>query len=141
MLALGARIAAAALLAAAGAAAPSATADDGTGPVSPQLRLAQGKLGPYLAVRPTVVAEPAGTIPLLIRVVPPDAAPGTGLLRLTGLPPTATLSAGHAIAPGAWAVPLDGLSSLTLSLPASVSGRAELVIMLVGEDGRLLDQA
>ncbi|NJO22144.1 MAG: sel1 repeat family protein [Sphingomonadales bacterium] len=53
----------------------------------------------------------------------------------------ASLSEGHSIAPGAWAIPLNGLPRLTLNLPASASGRSELLISLVDEDGRLLAEA
>jgi Sel1 repeat-containing protein len=96
--------------------------------------------GQHLAVRSTLLAEPTGKTPLMIRVVPADVGPGK-LLRLSGLPPAATLSVGHVIAPGDWAVPLNGLPSLTLTLPASLSGKTEFVVRLFSEDGRLLDEA
>lgn len=133
---------AAATLAIAGAIVLPADADDGRRGAAPT-RLAQGdgKLRPHLTVRPTVVATPAGQTPIAIRIAPAEAVPRNSFLQLRGLPPSASVSPGHAIAPGAWAVPINGLPGLTLSLPASVSGRAELVINLVSEDGQLLDQA
>jgi TPR repeat protein len=97
-----------------------------------------GSAPPRIAVLSTLVAEPSSQMPLQIRIAPIEAIPRNSFLRLRGLPPTASLSPGHAIAPGSWAVPLNGLAGLTLSLPAAVSGRSELIISLVGEDGALL---
>jgi hypothetical protein len=88
-----------------------------------------------------VVAEPASRMPLQIRVAPTESIPRNSFLRLKGLPPTASLSEGHSIAPGTWAVPLNGLPHLSLTLPASASGRSELLISLVDEDGKLLAEA
>ena len=80
-------------------------------------------------------------MPLQIRIAPTESIPRNSFLRLRGLPPTASLSEGHSIAPGAWAVPLNGLPRLTLNLPASASGKSELLISLVDEDGKLLAEA
>ena len=52
-----------------------------------------------------------------------------------------SLSEGYATAPGAWAVPLNALASLQMIVPAGVTGRAELSISLVNEDGALLADA
>src|SRR5690606_5423462 len=54
-----------------------------------------------------------------------------------GLPPSATLSEGHVVAPGSWAVPLTALPSLKLAAPISEPGRSELTIALVGIDGKV----
>jgi hypothetical protein len=86
----------------------------------------------------TVTATAATQTPLAIRIGPPDAVPQRSFLRLRGLPPTVSLSEGHAIAPGAWAVPLTGLSSLVMNVPVGISGRSVLMVSLVGEDGTLL---
>ncbi len=96
---------------------------------------------PRIAVLATVVGEPATQMPLQIRIAPTESIPRNSFLRLRGLPPTASLSEGHSIAPGAWAIPLNGLPRLRLNLPASVSGKSELVISLVDEDGKLLAEA
>jgi hypothetical protein len=108
-----------------------------------RLHLAQsgGLQTPRIAVLSTVVAEPASQMPLQILIAPSESIPRNSFLRLRGLPPTASLSEGHSIAPGAWAVPLNGLPRLTLNLPASVSGKSELLISLVDEDGKLLAEA
>ena len=111
--------------------------------VSLRLQLAQtvGAEIPRIAVLATVVAEPATQMPLQIRIAPTQSIPRNSFLRLRGLPPTASLSEGHSIAPGAWAIPLNGLPRLRLNLPASVAGKSELVISLVDEDGKLLAEA
>jgi hypothetical protein len=111
--------------------------------VSLRLQLAQtgGAEIPRIAVLATVVAEPATQMPLQIRIAPTESIPRNSFLRLRGLPPTASLSEGHSIAPGAWAIPLNGLPRLRLNLPASVAGKSELVISLVDEDGKLLAEA
>ena len=108
--------------------------------VSLRLQLAQtvGAETPRIAVLSTVVAEPASQMPLQIRIAPTEAIPRNSFLRLRGLPPTASLSEGHSIAPGSWAIPLNGLPRLTLNLPASASGKSELLISLIDEDGKLL---
>ncbi|MBX9591570.1 MAG: hypothetical protein K2X43_19950 [Hyphomonadaceae bacterium] len=113
------------------------------GDVRLRLELAQGSgaQAPRIAVLSTVIAEPASQMPLQIRIAPTEAIPRNSFLRLRGLPPTASLSEGHSIAPGAWAVPLNGLPHLSLNLPASVSGKSELLISLVAEDGKLLAEA
>jgi TPR repeat protein len=108
-----------------------------------RLQLAQtvGSETPRIAVLSTVVAEPASQMPLQIRVAPTESIPRNSFLRLRGLPPTASLSEGHSIAPGAWAIPLNGLPRLRLNLPASASGKSDLLISLVDEDGKLLAEA
>lgn len=108
-----------------------------------RLQLAQGSgvQAPRIAVLATVVAEPASQMPLQIRIGPVGAIPRNSFLRLRGLPATASLSEGHVIAPGSWAVPLIGLPGLTMNLPADATGRSDLVISLIGEDGALLAEA
>lgn len=107
-----------------------------------RVQLAQtGAEMPRIAVLATVVAEPATQMPLQIRIAPTESIPRNSFLRLRGLPPTASLSEGHSIAPGAWAIPLNGLPRLRLNLPASAAGKSELVISLVDEDGKLLAEA
>lgn len=96
---------------------------------------------PRIAVRSPVVALPSSRTPLQIRVTPADAIPRNSFLRLRGLPTTASLSEGYSIAPGSWAVPLRGLPDLVVNLPASVSGRSDLLISLVDGDGKLLAEA
>ena len=90
---------------------------------------------------PTIVAEPASQASLVIQVGPPDSLPSNSFVRLRGFPASVSLTEGHAIAPGAWAIPLFGLSSLKAIVPAGVSGRNEISITLVGVDGTTLAES
>ena len=85
-----------------------------------------------------ISARSASQTALQIRVAPADALPKNCFVRVRGLPPAVSLSEGYATTPGAWAVPLYALTSLQMIVPAGVTGRAELSISLVGEDGTLL---
>lgn len=67
---------------------------------------------PRITVAAIVPAEPASQVPLQIQVGPPNALPKKSFIRLRGLPASVSLTEGHAIAPGSWAVPLFGLPSL-----------------------------
>jgi hypothetical protein len=96
---------------------------------------------PRIVVAPTIVAEPASQASLVIQVGPPDALPSNSFLRLRGFPASVSLTEGHAIAPGSWAIPLFGLSSLKAIVPAGVSGRNEISISLVGVDGTTLAES
>ncbi len=107
------------------------------------LRIAQASPteAPRIGVPPTILAKPAAPTPLQIAINPGGAAPRHSFLRLRGLPPAVSLTEGHAIAPGAWAVPLVGLPNLQMNVPAGLSGRSELIVSLVGEDGVPLAEA
>jgi hypothetical protein len=106
--------------------------------LAPAQPWAQTSARPGIAVAATIAAEPAGETALGIRVGPPDAVPRNSFLRVHGLPPTAALSDGHSIAPGAWAVSLAALPDLRIMLPPGAAGRAEIVITLVAVDGSVL---
>ena len=113
------------------------------GELSLQMHLVQagGAESVQITVAPTIVAGPASKAPLAIRIGPPDALPKNSSLRVRGLPPTVSLSEGYVTAPGAWSVPIHALPTLQMSVPTGVTGRAELNISLVTEDGALLAQA
>lgn len=102
---------------------------------------AQRRDPPRIVVAPTIVAEPASQAPLIIQVSPLEGLPDNSFLRLRGFPSSVSLTEGHAIAPGAWAIPLLGLASLKAIVPAGVSGRNEISISLVGVDGRTLAES
>ncbi len=106
-----------------------------------QWSAAQRRDLPRIVVAPTIVAEPASQAPFVIQVGPPDALPSNSFLRLRGFPASVSLSEGHAIAPGSWAIPLFGLPSLKAIVPAGVSGRNEISISLVGVDGTTLAES
>jgi hypothetical protein len=105
-------------------------------------RMAQARPdAPRLAVVPNIVAAPASRIRLQIMIQRVEAVPPHSFVRLRGLPPLALLSDGHAISPGAWAVPLASLNDLDMTLPADVSGAYDVTVSLVAEDGTVVAQA
>src|SRR5262245_57358754 len=77
-----------------------------------QWSAAQRRDGPRIIVAPTILAEPASQAALIIQVGPPEALPSNSFLRLRGFPASVSLTEGHAIAPGSWAIPLFGLATL-----------------------------
>jgi TPR repeat protein len=105
-----------------------------------KVRLAQ-RGEPRISVSSAIVAQPASQAPLSIQIGPPEALPPNSFVRLRGLPPSISLTEGHAIGPGSWAIPLFGLSALKANIPAGVSGRSEIVISLIAVDGALLAEA
>lgn len=108
----------------------------------PPITLAQASTAtPRIAVAPSLAGKPASSVPLRIDVGPPDALPRHSFVRLRGLHPSISPSVGYSIAPGAWAVPLFGLSELKLNIPAGVSGTSQLSVSLVKEDGTPLAEA
>jgi hypothetical protein len=109
------------------------------GPLTPAN--AQRNEPPRISVAPTIVAEPASQTLLPIKIGPPEALPSNSFVRLRGLPPSVSLTEGHLIAPGSWAVPLFGLPLLKANVPAGVSGRQEITISLVAVDGKVIAEA
>jgi hypothetical protein len=109
----------------------------------PTARLAQAQQTSRVAiVVPAVVkAAPASKTALPIQISPSDGAAKNSFIRLHGLPFAAALSDGHAIAPGAWAVPLNALAGLTVILPVGIQGSSGISISLVSVDGAILAEA
>jgi TPR repeat protein len=103
-------------------------------------RLAQ-RTEARISVSSAIVAQPASQTAFSIQIGPADALPPNSFVRLRGLPPSISLTEGHVIGPGSWAIPLFGLSGLKANIPAGVSGRSEIVISLVAVDGSLLAEA
>jgi hypothetical protein len=99
---------------------------------------AQSAPRPSITVAATIAVEAAAQVPLPIAVGPPASVPRNSFVRVRGLPPTAGLSDGHSIAPGAWAIALGALPDLKITLPPGASGRIEILITLVGADGAVL---
>jgi hypothetical protein len=102
---------------------------------------AQGKPAPTISIPSTITTQSASQIPLEIRVGPSSAIPRHSFVRVRGLPPMAALSEGHAIAPGAWAIPLAALPQLKIMMPAGAVGRSDFVATLVANDGSILAAA
>jgi hypothetical protein len=94
-----------------------------------------------ITVAPAIVAKAASEAELVIEVGPAHAVLPRSFVSLRGLPPRVSLTEGHLISPGLWALPLSTLPSLRARIPADISGRSEIVIRLIGMDGRLLAQA
>jgi hypothetical protein len=94
-----------------------------------------------LDVAPVTNAAPASRVRLPIEVHPRDALAKNSFIRIRGLPATAALSEGYAVAPGSWAVPLNALASLMLILPVGIEGKSEVVIALVNVEGSILAEA
>jgi hypothetical protein len=94
-----------------------------------------------LDVAPVTNAAPASRVRLPIEVRPREALAKNSFIRLRGLPPTAALSEGYAIAPGSWAVPLNALPGLTVILPVGAEGRSEVIISVVNVEGSILAEA
>jgi hypothetical protein len=94
-----------------------------------------------IVVPPTIVAEPASQTVLPIVVRPHGKIPPNTFVRVRGLPTSVSLTEGHAIAPGSWAVPLIGLPGLKAIVPAGVSGRSEMVVQLIGVDGTMFSES
>lgn len=88
-----------------------------------------------------ILAEPANETPLPIQIGPADALPKNTFVRIRGLPTAVSLSEGHSISPGAWAVPFAGLPTLRMTVPVGLSGRSEIVVALVTVEGTVLTEA
>lgn len=93
-----------------------------------------------ISIAATILAEPGVANPLPIQIAG-NALPKNSFIRIRGLPPSATLSEGHVIAAGSWAVPLSALPTLKLTAPISDNGRSQLTITLVGIDGTVWAEA
>ncbi len=88
-----------------------------------------------------VEAAPVSSVSLAIRIAPVNSLSSRSFVRIRGLPHTVTLSDGFSIAPGAWAVPLVALDSLTIVVPAGTEGRFDVSINLVEIDGSVQAEA
>jgi len=88
-----------------------------------------------------LLGAPASETPLAVTLAQGSPAPENSYGRIRGLDPQMTLSAGHVIAPGAWAVPLAALPGLRVVIPARASGKSMLSIALVAIDGGVVAEA
>jgi hypothetical protein len=93
---------------------------------------------PTIDVANTIFAEPATVIPFPIRAGPARAIPRNSFVRVRGLPPMAALTEGYSVGPGSWAVPLQALADLKITLPVATGGPAEVTVSLVTVDGKVL---
>ena len=102
----------------------------------PVQRPATGAL--IINVASTIYAEPMSPWPMPIEIGPSHRVPADSALQVRGLPSAATLSEGRRVSDGAWTLPVVGLSDLQLEVAAGFSGKADLVLALVGADGSVL---
>jgi hypothetical protein len=96
---------------------------------------------PGVTVAATLAVAPTVQAPFPIQVGPPGAVTPGSFVRVRGLPPTAALSDGHSIAPGAWAVPVGALQSLKIAVPEGVARQSEVLVTLVSAEGTVLAEA
>jgi hypothetical protein len=94
-----------------------------------------------LVVSAFVVAAPSAQTPLHISIAQSGDVPAGAFVRVQGLPPATSLSRGHAMGPGAWAVPLAELADLRMKAAPDASGNAKLTFTLVAQRGEQLAQA
>ncbi|MFM9938021.1 MAG: hypothetical protein ACKVP7_00830 [Hyphomicrobiaceae bacterium] len=87
-----------------------------------------------------ILAAPASEVALGLRITGGAPPPSNSFVRIRGLPPTAALSDGHAISPGAWAVPLSAIETLKLVLPTGLAGKREISVALVTSEGRVIHE-
>lgn len=116
-------------------------ADATLGLVGASRAAAQTPDRPIVSIAATVTAEAATQAPFPVRIGPPASIPRDSFVKVRGLPPMATLSEGHAISPGSWAIALNALPNLKILMPAGVTGSADIVVALVGLDGSVLAEA
>lgn len=99
---------------------------------------AQAAETPTINIAATISAEAASQVAFPIRVGPTALVPRNSFVRVRGMPPMVAFSDGHSIAPGAWAIPLQALADLRITLPAAAEGRADILVSLVAVDGAVL---
>ncbi len=96
---------------------------------------------PRLQVPSVIIGAPASETSLGISLVTDGALPSNSYVRIRGLNPQMALTAGHVIAPGAWAVPVAALTDLRLIIPAGAAGKSDVGIALVAIDGGVIAEA
>ena len=101
-------------------------------------KLAQAPGGPSLEVVQVLIVDPGKEVPLSLQVKTKGAPPNQSFIRIKGLPQATSLSEGHFVRPGVWAVPLSALSTVTILVPAGQSGQSQLTISLVSVDNKVL---
>jgi phosphate transport system substrate-binding protein len=89
----------------------------------------------------TLIVEPATDAPLSLQLKTKGALPPQSFVRIRGLPPATSLSEGHFVRPGVWALPLSALSTVRITVPAAQAGRAVLTISLVTHENAVLAEA
>ena len=94
-----------------------------------------------LTVAPFILVEPGGRAPVPIELSGLQPLPKNSFVRIRGLPPTVTVSHGHSIASGAWAIPIGALPDLTIGAPDGLAGWSEIAVTLAVADGAILAES
>lgn len=96
---------------------------------------------PGIAVAPFILVEPGSRTRLPIEVSRQQALPKNSFVRIRGLPPSVSVSQGHSIASGAWAIPIGALPDLTIGAPDGLAGWSEIAVTLAVADGAVLAES
>jgi hypothetical protein len=97
---------------------------------------------PTVLIAAQLLVEPGKQAPLPIQVESTDPTLLASLLLVVkGLPPTISLSKGYAVTAGTWIVPVLEKSNLAINVPMEVKGRSEVLVSLMGRDGKLVAEA
>lgn len=119
-----------------------ARAQDAESKRQPGIRLVQVVTkSASISAAATIIATPGSETRLTVEIKPSDDPPRNTFVRVRGLPQRLSLSDGHAIAPGTWAIPLFALANLKLAVPSGVEGRSDLTLALVDIDGNVISEA
>lgn len=94
--------------------------------------------GPLISIPRTLSGSAATQISLPVEIGPTATLPANCFVRVRGLPISVSLSEGHAIAPGSWAIPLASLANLKANLPVGQAGQSAVTVQLVSVDGAVL---
>lgn len=100
-----------------------------------------GGPAPRFEVPGVVLGAPASETALGIALGRGGELPANSFVRIRGLSPEMSLTAGHVIAPGAWAVPVAAIADLRVVIPDGAAGRSEVSIALVAIDGGVVAEA
>jgi hypothetical protein len=100
-----------------------------------------GAQTPTIEVVQTLIVEPATDAPLSLQLKTTGVLPPQSFIRIRGLPPAASLSEGHFVRPGVWAVPLSSLATVRITVPTAQTGQSQLTISLVTRENEVLAEA
>jgi hypothetical protein len=101
---------------------------------------AQAPERPALTVAAALTTGAPSRIAFPIEVGPASSIPRGSFVRVRGLPPLVSLSEGHVIAAGTWAVPLAALPNLSVIVPVTPAGESDVRITLIRSDGVVLGE-
>jgi hypothetical protein len=105
----------------------------------PDAGAAEGGL--RIKIATAIFAQPASNVFVPVQIEASEQLPPNSFVRVRGLPVKVSLTDGFAIGPGVWAVPLLGLATLKVNVPAGVSGQSDFLVTLVTVEGTILAEA